>query len=62
MENLLSISETAKVLNISVSSLYRLTSQRKIPFIKIGSRVIFQPEKIDAWLEKRAVKMEGVEQ
>ena len=56
MQNLLSISETAKALNISVSSLYRLTSQHKIPHIKIGSRVVFQPDKIDAWLNSQAVK------
>ncbi len=58
MENLLSISETAKVLNISVSSLYRLTSRKQIPFIKIGSRVVFRPGKIETWLENRAVKMD----
>ncbi len=58
MQELLTIPETAKVLKISTSSLYRLTSQRKIPFIKIGSRVIFQPDKIQAWLEDRAVKID----
>ncbi len=58
MQELLTIPETAKVLKISTSSLYRLTSQRKIPFIKIGSRVIFQPDKIQACLEDRARKID----
>ncbi len=60
MDSLLSISETAKVLNISISTLYRLTSQKKIPFIKIGSRVVFQPEKIQAWIESKAIRVESV--
>ena len=59
MQELLNISETAKLLNISTSSLYRLTSHRKIPFIKIGSRVIFQPDKIQAWIEERSIKPGG---
>ena len=59
MQELLSIPETAKVLKISTSSLYRLTSRKQIPFIKIGSRVVFQPAKIDAWLENHAVQMDN---
>jgi len=61
MQQLISIPETAKMLGISVSTIYRLTSQRRIPFIKIGARVVFQPDKIQAWLENRAIKVEGDE-
>ncbi len=59
MQELLSIPETAKILSISVSSLYRLTSQHKIPHIKIGARVVFQPDKLNAWLNSQVIKVEG---
>ena len=54
---LLSIQEASAVLGISVSTLYRLTSQRRIPFVKIGARCCFQPAQLEAWIQKQAVQL-----
>ncbi len=59
MQSLLSISETAKFLNISTSSLYRLTSRKQIPYIKIGARVVFKVGAIESWLEERSINPGG---
>jgi len=53
---LLSIAETSETLGISVSTLYRLTSKRQIPFCKIGSRVVFQPAQLEAWIQEHAIQ------
>ena len=55
---LLSISEAAETLGISVSTLYRLTSRRRIPFCKIGSRIVFQPAQLEAWIREHSVQPE----
>jgi len=48
------------VVGLSIT-LYRLTSQKKIPFYKIGGNVRFSEAHLLAWLEKHAVMPEGVE-
>jgi len=55
---LLSIQEASATLGISVSTLYRLTSRRRIPFCKIGSRIVFQPAQLEAWIRERSVQLE----
>lgn len=50
MSQLLNIGQVAEMLNVSIPTLYRMTSQKRIPFIKLGQRVLFDPEKVAAWL------------
>lgn len=47
---LLDISETARYLRISKSTLYRWVHQKKIKYIKIGSRVIFMQSDIEEFI------------
>ncbi|MBN2795310.1 MAG: helix-turn-helix domain-containing protein [Clostridia bacterium] len=58
---LFNIGEASSFLQISKPTLYRLTSQKKIPFYKIGGNVRFSEAHLLAWLEKHAVMPEGVE-
>ena len=53
---LLSIQEASAALGISVSTLYRLTSRRRIPFVKIGARCCFQPSQLQAWIQEHAIQ------
>jgi len=53
---LLSISEAAETLGLSVSTIYRLTSRRAIPHCKIGSRIVFQPAQLEAWIQERSIQ------
>ena len=56
LPKLLSIQECAEALNIAKITLYKLVSAKRIPFVKLGSRVLFEPEKIAGWIEERSVK------
>ena len=56
MEKLLNIEEAAALLNISVKTIYGLTCAKKVPYIKIGARVLFDPDEIKAWIESQKVK------
>lgn len=46
----LTIEEAADYLNLSKSRLYRLTSERGIPFIKRGRGILFSKADLDNWL------------
>lgn len=53
MEQLLiTRTEAAKALNISVNTLDRLTCAGKIRRVTIGSRVYFSPEELQAFVKK----------
>lgn len=55
---LLTIKETAEALKISVSTLYRWIHQRKIEYVKIGSRVLFTGEMLNDYIKKNTVTPE----
>ena len=52
---LLAIQEASDFLKVKVSTLYAWVYQRRIPFRKHGSRIVFQAEELRAWSEKRRV-------
>ena len=53
---LLKIKEVSRYLGISIQTLYQWTSQRRIPFIKIGQgRIRFDIQAIDKWIRERSI-------
>ena len=57
MEKLLNIDELAEALGVARATVYDWTHDRKIPFIKVGRRVMFRPRTIEKWLKDREVPM-----
>jgi excisionase family DNA binding protein len=45
--------ELAVYLDISINTIYSWVFMRKIPFVKMGSRVKFDLQEIDNWVSKR---------
>ncbi len=55
-KNLLTYKQAAALLNVPVGTMYALVSQKRIPFIKIGTRFIrFEEEVLRQWLEGRKI-------
>lgn len=55
---LIDVNELAEYLKITVETLYNWISQKKIPYVKVGSRLVrFDLEKIDEWLEQGSVSV-----
>lgn len=54
-DNLISKPEAARLLGISKFTINAWVSQRRIPFIKLGRRVLFDPAALAVFVEKRAV-------
>jgi excisionase family DNA binding protein len=52
----LNIPEASAVLGLCRSTIYKLVHQRDIPYYKLGSRVLFDEQKLLSWMEARAVE------
>ena len=59
MDKLLDIQEVSQLIGISISTLYKMTSQRRIPFVKIGRLIKFDRKKILEWIEQNSVQEES---
>lgn len=51
--------ELAKAMRISTPTIYSLVRQNKIPFVKIGQLVRFDPVELRAWLDARKAETMG---
>jgi len=52
LTRLLNISEVADVLNVDVRHVRRLVHERRIPYLKWGHLLRFDPTEIQAWLDE----------
>lgn len=43
----------AKLLGVSISSMYELMHEKGFPVLRIGSRLVIPKEKLQAWVEQR---------
>lgn len=55
LEALLTVGQLAELLGTSPTYVYRLVSERRIPFVKWGHYVRFQPSDIAAWLDANRI-------
>ena len=55
MTKLLSPQELSEVLSISIETVYAWTSQKRIPYIKMGRLVRFNADEVNKWLERQKI-------
>lgn len=59
MEEFLRYREAAEILRISELTLRKWVAERRVPFCKIGGRVIFEPERLMEWVQGQRVEPIG---
>jgi excisionase family DNA binding protein len=53
----MNIDELSEMLKISISHIYKLTSKRKIPHIKLlGKKLLFDKDAIKNWIKDKSVE------
>jgi len=52
---LMSIEEAAQYTGLAVPTLYKMVAQRRIPHVKVGSRLKFDIGLLDGWLKQNTV-------
>lgn len=55
---LINVKEAAKLLNVSVHTLYSWVSQRRIPFVKLGRRTEFDMKDLEEWIEENKTRQQ----
>ena len=60
LPTLLTIVEVADHLGVSVRHVRRLVAERRIPFVKWGHLLRFNPEDLASWLERARVHATAV--
>ena len=55
VSGLIGIQEAAHYTGVSPTTLYKWVSQRKIPYIKMGRLVKFDPVKLEEWIKQQTV-------
>jgi len=53
---LLTAAEVSEILRVPRSTVYELARNRRIPFLKVGRRTLFDPERLARWIEAQNVE------
>ncbi len=56
LRRLITAKEASQYLSLSTETIYRMASSKKLPYLKIGDRVLFDVKALDHWIEKRMIK------
>lgn len=49
----LTVAEAAEYIGISKDTAYMLCRERRLPHVRVGSRILLKKNKIDEWMEKQ---------
>ena len=55
-DNLINVETTAEVLGVAPKTVRKWVSIHYIPYLKIGSRVLFRPKSLELWLNQKETK------
>ena len=61
LRRLINVRELSEYLDLKVSTIYCLVSQRRIPFVKVGRLTKFDLQKIDDWIKENSVEEQKFE-
>ena len=57
-QSLLSVKSAALRLGLSPHTIRKYVELRRLPFVKIGARVLFDPEELERYIDERRVPVE----
>jgi excisionase family DNA binding protein len=56
LRRLITAKEASQYLSLSTETVYRMASLKRLPYIKIGDRVLFDVKALEHWIEKHMIK------
>jgi excisionase family DNA binding protein len=57
-KRLMTIQEVTELTGLSVSTLYKMVSQHRVPFVKLGGALRFHPVELEEWIKLHSVTPE----
>lgn len=59
LRRLITAKEASQYLSVSTDTIYHMAATKKIPYIKIGGRVLFDLKALDRWIDRHIVQEKG---
>ena len=59
LRRLITAKEASQYLNLSTETIYRMASKKKLPYLKIGDRVLFDLKALDQWIDRQMIRERG---
>ena len=59
LRRLITAKEASQYLSLSTDTVYRMASLKKLPYLKIGDRVLFDVKALDHWIERNMIREKG---
>ncbi len=59
LRRLITAKEASQYLSLSTDTVYRMAALKKLPYLKIGDRVLFDVKALDHWIERRMIREKG---
>ena len=56
LRRLITAKEASQYLSLSTDTIYRMASLKRLPYLKIGDRVLFDVKALDHWIEKHTIR------
>lgn len=56
LRRLITAKEASQYLSLSTDTVYRMAALKKLPYLKIGDRVLFDVKALDHWVEKHMIR------
>jgi excisionase family DNA binding protein len=56
LRRLITAKEAGQYLSLSTETIYRMASLKKLPYLKIGDRVLFDIKTLDHWIDRHLIK------
>jgi excisionase family DNA binding protein len=56
LRRLVTAKEASQYLSLSTDTVYRMASLKKLPYLKIGDRVLFDVKALDHWIERHMIR------
>jgi excisionase family DNA binding protein len=56
LRRLITTKEASQYLSLSTDTVYRMAALKKLPYLKIGDRVLFDVKSLDQWVEKHLIR------
>lgn len=56
LRRLITAKEASQYLSLSTDTVYRMAATRKLPYLKVGDRVLFDVKALDHWIERHMVR------
>ena len=56
LRRLITAKEASQFLSLSTETVYRMAATKKLPYLKVGDRVLFDLKALDHWVDKHMVR------